>query len=320
VPLADQKFLFAAFVLHLALPVAAAIAPERGWRKWSGARSQPQSTEIDVDLSQLPADDPPGAQEDDAIGPGRVALHDRMPDVPRPGRMHAPQHDEPEPIANGADDSPDSFPPPEPGPKLDPMSRPPSLYEIGGPLGPGGPGFGTLPPGVLPPDSADRSAAPTRTHKRSYDQDAARKAIDRGVRGKDAQLGLDFPAAAAIAATLRESVRASDAPYDCHGSFSVALNGAGQVTAVHLGGFSGGDSDTWQAIRDSARARLSSRIFEMKSSFAKGAVVGVTVRSEQKMPGGGVSRQGASFSFDVADIGAKPIRVVSVSFSARPLE
>ena len=199
------------------------------------------------------------------------------------------------------------------------MSRPPSQYEVGGP-GMGVPGLSGLPIGAVPPDRVDRNPAPTETQKRHYEVETVRRSIDKGIRVKDAQLGLDFPAASAIAAVLRDTVRSSDAPFDCQGSFSVTVSPSGKVTALGLGGFAGGDPATWQSSRKRALAQLSSRVFEMKSSFARGALVGVTIRSEHKMPGGGLSRQGASFSFDVADVGAKPVRVVSMSFSAKPID
>ncbi len=317
----EWGFVASAFILHLALPVGAAIAPEPSWLH-APRVSAKAPTEIDVDVSQLPTEHPPEAHSDDtAAGEQRTAMNDRRPEGPR-GHATPPKNDDaiepPEQVVNGANDSPDSFPSPEPGAKPDPFHTPPSMYEVPGANGPGQ--FGMLPPGVLPPDHSGPTAAPTKTSKRTYDHDAARRAVDKGMRSKDAQLGLDFPAASAIAAVLRESVRASDAPYECSGSFSVTVSAAGKVTAVGLGGFSGGDSGTWQSIRKSALAQLSSRVFEMKSSFAKGAMVGVSIKSEQKMPGGGVGRQGATFSFDVADVGAKPIRVVSMSFSAKPIE
>jgi hypothetical protein len=312
--------LFAAMVLHLALPVAAAVAPEPVWRKL-GVRGAPKVAEIDVDISNIPSDHPPEARDDTSVGDGRLALNEQRPNnAGRPQfAPRAEQHD-PEQVATGADDSPDSFSQPEPGKKDDPFSKPPSMYEVPGLGSPGALGGGPLPLGVLPPDGTGPMPAPTKTSKRTFDKDAANKSIDRAIRQKDSQLGLDFPAAASIAAVLRDAVRASDAPFECKGSFSVAVSEAGKVTAVRLGGYSGGDSGTWNAISKSALATLSSRVFEMKSSFAKGAMVGVTIKSEQKMPGGGVGRQGATFSFDVADVGAKPIRVVTMSFSARPVE
>jgi hypothetical protein len=313
--------MIAAFVLHLALPVAAAIAPEPFWRR-VGIAPAPQPTEIDVDVSQLPDEHPPEAHEDAAIGDGRTAVNERRTDrTPRRDRAqpsHGDDVEPPEPIVNGADDSPDSFPSAEPDARPDPMHTPPSLHEVGGP---GAPGSMGLPPGVLPPDTGgDHGAAPTKTRKRTYDKDAARASIDKGMRHKDAQLGLDFPAAAAIAAALVEGVRSSDAPDECRGSFGVSVSPAGKVTGIGVGGFTGGDAATWNMAKKTALALLSSRIFEMKSSFAKGATVSVTVVSQRKMPGGGVGRTGTTFSFDVADIGAKPVRVVSSSFSAKPVE
>jgi hypothetical protein len=327
--LADKKFLVAAFVLHLAVPVAAAVAPEPSWRRPKAAAVAPQSAEIEVDASVLP---PMNDERVDRDEPSKPPSPERVPaqDAPRdegpkepadsdPTDEPTPTH-EPEPIANGAEASPDSFPAPEPGPVPDPMSRPPSQYEVGGPGLGLRPGLGGLPFDALPPDRGGRSAAPTETNKRTYEVEAARRSIDKGLRTKDAQLGLDFPAASAIAAVLREAVRGSDTPFECQGSFSVTVNAGGKVTAVSLGGYAGGDPATWQIVRKAALSQLTSRIFEMKSSFVRGALVGVTIRSEHKMPGGGVSRQGASFSFDVADVGAKPVRVVSMSFSAKPLE
>ncbi len=331
--LTDQKFLVAAFVLHLALPVAAAVAPEPRWPRATEAPPPQPSSEIDVDTSalpDLPATDAPRETEADPETP-EAAMRERRPstdrgreesDEPPPssgGDDGPAEPHEPEAVARGADTSPDSFPSPEPGTAIDPMSRPPSQYEVGGP-GLGVPGLGGLPFGTLPPEATGRNPAPTETNRRTHEPEAARRAIDRGMRVKDAQLGLDFPGASAIGAVLRDAVRGSDAPFDCQGSFSVTVNPAGRVTAVSLGSFTGGDPGTWQSIRKQALAQLKSRVFEMKSSFARGAMVGVTIRSEHKMPGGGVSRQGASFSFDVADVGAKPVRVVSMSFSARPVE
>jgi len=89
---------------------------------------------------------------------------------------------------------------------------------------------------------------------------------------------------------------------------------------VGIGGYAGGDANTWQAVLASAKAQLASATLPMKSAFAKGALVGVNVRSALKMPGGGTSRDGATISFDVSDVGATPTRVVTAAVSARPIE
>ncbi len=316
------RWMIAAFVLHLALPVAAAIAPEPFWRR-VGLAPAPKPTEVDVDVSDLPNEHPPEAHEDAAVGDGRTAMNERRTER-SPLRRDRPEArgedvEPPEPIVNGADDSPDSFPAADPDAHPDPMHTPPSWHEVGGP---GEPGSVGLPPGVLPPDQADRGAAPTKTSKRHYDKDAARASIDKGIRRKDQQLGLDFPAASAIASVLRDGVRASDAPDECQGSFAVTVSPSGKVTAISVGSFSGGDATSWNMAKKYALAQLSSRIFEMRSSFAKGAMVGVTVVSRREMPGGGpgISRQGAGLGFDETAIAAKPIRKVSYSFSAKPIE
>lgn len=324
---ADHKFMLAAVLLHLALPVAAAVAPASSWRGPALEKTLSKTAEIEVDVSNDRTAEPAPAHLDETPLPERRApLPERQPAPANPvaeplaAPADQPPLREPEAVARGAAASPDSFPLPEPGAEPDPMSRPPSEYEVGGPGLGARSGLGGLPLDALLPEHASRHAAPTETTKRTYEVEPARRSIDKAMRIKDAELGLDFPPAAAIAAVLRDAVRGSDAPFECTGSFSVTVSPTGKVSALSLGGFSGGDPATWQLVRKAAFARLSSRNFEMKSSFVSGAQVGVTIRSEHKMPGGGVGRQGASFSFDVADIGAKPVRVVSMSFSAKPLE
>ncbi len=210
---------------------------------------------------------------------------------------------------------------PEPGPND--IDRPPSAADTDGPGGiPGVPGTGPLwtRPGMIPRTGPKSAAAPTQAPKRKYNKQAATDALDEGIRAKDRKLGLDLPAASAIASAIRNAVRSADTPYTCAGSFSVALNPQGRVTAVNLLGFTGGDSVTWQHVRKSALATLRSRTFPMRASYAKGATISVSVRSQKKMPGGGTSRSGATLSFDVTDIGAKPTRVVTVGFSATPIK
>ncbi len=318
--LSEGRFLAAAAVLHLAVPVAAAIAPGVPSRPLAG-KSAPLAAEIDVDVALDRSDrtsDP--RDERRRVGEGSAAPHEAQDDA-RVSRRAAPREptepDEP-PIFEGPPDSETEFnAEPAPNPDGDPMAKPPSLGDVGG-LG----GFGNpLWPGALPPpDSGPRDPAPTETKKRQYDEEQARRAIDSGIRKKDADLGLDFPAANAIGAVLRDAVRAADTPDECTASFSVTVNAQGRVTDVAAVASSGGASSAWQSVQQSAKAALKGRSFEMKSSFAKGAVVSVRVRSAMKMPGGGTSRSGASLSFDVTDIGARPIRVVTMSSSAKPID
>jgi len=202
--------------------------------------------------------------------------------------------------------------------------QPPSLDELNGatgmPPGMGGQRLWQRYPGALPDDPMQMLPAPTQAPKRKVDRKRATKVLRDGMRSKDRKLGLDFPGASAIASVIRGAVRASDAPFDCSGSFSVAVGPSGRVTRVVLNGYQGGTASTWQAVQKSVKAQLAGRTFALKTAYAKGAIVGVTVRSQMKMPGGGTGRDGATLSFDVTDVKARPTRVVSVGVSARPVE
>lgn len=318
--LSEGRFLAAAAVVHLAVPVAAAIAPVLPSRPLAG-KSAPLAAEIDVDVALERSDrtNDPGSEQRRA-GEGSAAPTEAPVDARDTRRAATEEPTEPDepPIFEGPPDSQTEFnAEPAPNPDGDPMAKPPSLGDVGG-LG----GFGNpLWPGALPPpDSGPRAPAPTETKKRQYDEEQARRAIDSGIRKKDAELGLDFPAASAIGAVLRDAVRAADTPDECTASFSVSVSPQGKVTSVATVANSGGASSAWQSVQKSASATLKGRTFEMKSSYAKGAVVSVRVRSAMKMPGGGTSRSGASLSFDVTDIGARPIRVVSMTSSATPID
>ncbi len=323
----EWRFLFAAGVLHLvAVPGAAAIAPvpEPARFVYAAARNR---SEIDIDLDSAIL--PPRSSQLDRTMPLGPAPHPRPRD---PNRPVAPI----DPSRPAADtDHPNVEPPPDPGDILlanpdapgdvfDEYHRPPAPGEL---YGPGVPGMGDSGPiwqhypGVIPYDDGSNALpAPTSTPQRTYDNRAATKAIQDAMRANDRKLGLDFPGRGPIRAAFVSALYSSDAPYECSGSFSLLVNGRGKVTRVSLGSYSGGDANTWQAVLKNAKAQLASATLPMKSAFAKGALVGVTVRSQVKMPGGGTARDGITFSFDVSDLGARETRVVSAAVSVRPIE
>jgi hypothetical protein len=74
-------------------------------------------------------------------------------------------------------------------------------------------------------------------------------------------------------------------------------------------------------VRSDAKAQLAGRTFMLKSAFKKGATLSVNVSARMTTPtGGGTTRDGATVSFDVTNIGAKPRRSVVVAVAAIPVE
>jgi len=319
----DWHFMLAAAALHLALPVAAAIAPEHSLPHFIMATTARQAVEIDVDVSMLAPSQLDRAVTDRALPTAtdrRLAYNPRhtqdsdLPRPPRPDDTSHPTAGPPEPILDAPDDADSQTD--------NDYYRPPSRTDIdaAGRDGVGYPPFWSSHPGALPDHPLQVLPAPTAAPRRRYDPERGTKVLRDGVRGHDRTLALDFPGATAIAAVLRDAVRASDAPFECSGRFGVTVNAAGRVSAIDLASYSGGDPKTWQAVRKSARAQLAGRVFPLKSSFARGAMVAVAVVSRMKMPGGGTGRDGATLRFDVSDIKARPTRVVSVSVHAQPIE
>ena len=116
------------------------------------------------------------------------------------------------------------------------------------------------------------------------------------------------------------AVTGSDAPFECSGSFSIMVNKTGHVTAVAHQGHVGGDAATWASIRQRISAELKGSQFPLRAAFKKkGAIIGVAIRSQMRMPSGSGSREGASFSFDVSNAGERPRRVVSAGATATPV-
>jgi hypothetical protein len=315
----EGLFLAAAALLHVSIPVAAEVAPTPMFVAFFLAKSSSRTLEIDVDVNtaELPYYQDPAIQALPMNDPRRIARNDRRAYDRR--FAYVPNPNDPPPSEDFSEApaelvSPDST--------ADDYGRPPTREEMDGLAGV--PGFGGRQawqyPGGVPPDDARSPGAPTKTPRRTFDPDRGTKILDSGVRAKDSRLGLDFPGGSVIKSAIADSVRASDAPYVSSGSFAVSVNPQGRVTKVTLVSFSGGESSVWQAIAKSAQARLAGRTLPMKSSFAKGAMVAVQVRSDQKRPGGGTSRDGATFSFDVTDIDSRPVRVVTSSASATPVK
>ncbi|MFP6685948.1 MAG: hypothetical protein VB934_14620 [Polyangiaceae bacterium] len=308
----EFRFLAAALVLHLALPVAAAIAPARD--ELAGLDERGAIQEIEVDIDDTP---PPPIDE----RPLPLPEDRETSETPRlPLDPHRVPYVAPTASARPAESA---TPTPTAAPmtaKLgtDEYNRPP-IYGPGQIPGAGGPSVWQVLPGATSSGRARGPAAPTTLPKRKIDRKAAERALEAGMLKKDQKLGLDFPAASAIASVVRRTVRGSEAPYTCSAGFSIALGPQGTTRSVSLLHHQGGSRALWQGIKGQILAALSARQFPMRSAFAKGAIVTVSVNSTTRKPAGGTSRKGLSFSFDPSDIGARKTRFVTVGSSAQPV-
>lgn len=323
--LGDARFLLAAIAFHvIALPVAAAIAPEVAPTRWFAGSAEPYEYDVDLDSALLPP------EPDDRvlpIGPPQhvIGAHREHtprtpydPSIPPEDRAHSdtdPPPDDPGEILTADPDAPGV---------TDEYTRPPSAGELYGP--PGLPALGggnevwRHYPGALPDSTSTALPAPTKAPARKYDKKAATKVLQDGVREKERKLGLDFPGRGPIRSAFVTAVYSSDAPYVCEASFSLSVDKSGKVTGVSLLGFSGGDSSTWNTVVQTAKGALASAKLPMKSAYEKGAVVGVTVRSIERTPAGGVQRDGLKINFDPSDIGAKATRMVTAHVNPQPVQ
>ena len=168
-------------------------------------------------------------------------------------------------------------------------------------------------------------AAPTEAPKEKLaDRDAANTAIKDVLRKKDKKLGLDLPAAGTVASIIKAQVQGSDAPGNVSATFIVKLGPGGTVTSVSVGAINGGNASMWNAIASSAKGAIAARKLNLTEDYKKGAVITVNVQSKMAMPSGAEVGAGLKLSltqnFDVADIGASPVRVITAPFSVAPVK
>ncbi|MBI4703034.1 MAG: hypothetical protein HY744_18105 [Deltaproteobacteria bacterium] len=300
--LVKLRFLLAAGVLHLAVPVAARIAPLSGYAYLTGTRQSP--AEIVVDLAYEPPALPAPSEEVTGSTAGvqepRFAYRTRLARRRRPQEVlpPPPEPEEPPSEPEPAESQPHARPA-EPAPSTDAYGEPPPSTEWPGGLPPG---VGTLrvwqQPVVLPDDGRAARPAPTR--------DVPRTDVDPDIAGK---------VVGAVASAVADAVRAAETPGSCQGRVAVTLGPDGRMRRADLLSYSGGSAAVWQRVLALVRARLSGRQLVMHSAFARGALVTVTVSSELRMPGG----SGGIMSFDTTNIGARPVRSVSTRASVRAL-
>ena len=294
--------LLAAAMIHIAVPVAAHVAPKpMRVRSLIGTWLRP--TEIAVDVAVEPMHWP-----ESAYPPEAYALAARRRVLPPPGSEQPPPEDYP-----GPPDTTEILPAPEGAPPTsNEYTQPPSASDAWGiPGWPGGSGSWAVLP-TEPETPRGSLPAPTKIDPhRPVDGDIAGKVIKDAMQTQDRTLGLDLPAAAAVAAVVGNAVRSGDTPDECAATFSVVLGGNGKVQSVSLLGTVGGVGGEWRAVQRAAEAALRKMTFPMKSAFAKGAVITVNVRSQLRMPSGSGGLQGLGLSFDPTNIGAHPVRLVT---------
>lgn len=213
----------------------------------------------------------------------------------------------------------------EPGPQV---TGPGPSEEWSAPDEGGPPGTGGRPiyenPDLLALNTKGGEAAPTQAPKeKKADRDAANRLVKDLVRQNDKKLGLDLPAAGTVASVIRAAVQGSDAPGTARASFTVVLGPGGKVQSVKVGSTSAGNASTWEAVARQAKSALSAQKLNLTGDYVKGAVIVVNVQSKMTMPSGAAPDAGLKLSleqsFDLSDIGAKPVRVVTASHSATPV-
>jgi len=188
-------------------------------------------------------------------------------------------------------------------------------------------GFGAGPiyaaPGMMPLVEGP-APAPTAAPKRAVDRDIATKVLAGAQKARDKALGLDLPAAGTVAAAVKSATYSSAVGGTAAATIAVVLGPSGAVRTVRVAGAQGGSAAAWAAVASATRAALAGRALAMTGAYKSGALVVVHVQSRMQSPSGkkvdsdGPSL-GTSFTFDVADIGARPKRMVTTSFSTQPL-
>ncbi|WP_437654118.1 hypothetical protein [Sorangium sp. So ce1182] len=308
----EARFLLAATLLHAAIPWLARVASSPA--PALVARSSGAGREVEIEVEPAA---PLRPEQDEAP---------RSPDEARPREDAEPpvlaratrrERRERRDMEAPAPPDPAGAPPEGPAPSTE-YDGPPSAERPPRVAGLDGVPVWQL-RGVLPDRAAAPPPAPTAPPApRETSMDRAGEVVREAMRDRDKALGLDLPAAGTIASVVADAVRASETPATARAVFEVQLSGAGLVLGVRALSSTAGATALWALVAREAAARLAGRALAMTAAFAKGARVYVTVSSSVKMPSGatsgGIHQQGAGFGFDVADLGARPHRLVQSSF------
>ncbi len=178
-------------------------------------------------------------------------------------------------------------------------------------------------PSLLALDSRGAPAETKAPKGKQVTAASVNKALKAELLKNDKKLGLGLPAAGTVASIFKAAVESSDAPGNATASYTVALGPGGKVKSIKFNSASAGNSSTWEGIARTVKGALASQKLNLSGDWARGAVIAIAVTSKIKMPSGSEVGAGLEFSleqkFDVADIGARPTRVVSVGADASPV-
>lgn len=321
----EAKFFVGALVIHGVFLVVAWLTPEP---KYSFDVERP----LDVVEIELPKDlakeEVRSEEEQRPVEPGAVA--DARREAARPDqRSSGRPSSSPGVVEPGATSNPASEPPTGPTPPANEYEdAPPGANTWQMPGAPGGMKAYAL-PGVLA-DTGPAPAAPTTAPKaQKVDRDKANEILSADIREKDKKLGLNLPAAGTVASVVRSTVWGSDVPQESRAAIQISLGPNGKVQSVRVLSQSGGSSAAWEAVAAGVKASLNGQSLKMSGDYSKGAIITVNVQSKMQMPSGnksgdpvslGITKSGPGGSFDLADIGAKPIRQVLTPFSIVPMK
>ncbi|MDP9036288.1 MAG: hypothetical protein M3O50_15915 [Myxococcota bacterium] len=124
--------------------------------------------------------------------------------------------------------------------------------------------------------------------------------------------GAGLDRSGAVIGVAEDVARQNDAPLDSRALVELTIDTNGRVTNAHLLDASTGH-DAWERIAASLVSSLHARQSILRRGLA--TIVTLEITSKWQLPsgdspGGAVHSNPGGFSFDVADIGARPLRVV----------
>lgn len=126
--------------------------------------------------------------------------------------------------------------------------------------------------------------APTTTPNR-FDPTAPRRAVERAIRDRDAEIGLDLPGAGRIAGHLASAVRGHTPPVSV-GTFDARVTSDGEVIDIRVRSFSGGSVAGWTAAASDAMAEIVGTELPLPSHLRSGARVTVRIEQDLEHPSG----------------------------------
>lgn len=319
----DPWFIAAALVVHGGFLLAAHFAPPPTYRF---------EIEKPMDVVEINVDDLPTEKEtprvdqpenDQASVDRRREEHPENTDSPRPvhGEMRPNESGPTEPETAG----PSEINPP-PTDEYDPAPSQ-RTWEIPG----SGKSRAWQLSDVMPKDGPPAPAPTEAPREKKVDRNKANEVLSQDLRDKDKKMGLNPPGAGTVASAAKSAVWSADIPDEATGTLTVVIGPGGKVKSVKANSNSGGTGAAWDAVAANVKASLAGQTLKFSSDYDKGAVVVLRVQSKRQMPSGGTPGNPVNFgvqkgggvggSFDLGDIGAKPIRqVLSSIVSVTPVK